>query len=514
MPLSPSPEMCSADVRVQFRSDERRSSPFIRGKWLEIIVVALYAITVASAILHHEPWADEAQAWQLARSVPLHSLLTYNLHYEVHPILWYFLLRMLAIAGISYSGMHWVCGAVAVAATTILLFFSPFPRYLKVLLPFTYFLLFQDAVIARPYVLVPPLLYLVALRWKKGYLTVAVLLALLANLELHAAVISGGLASVYCIEQLRAGASKDPVRRRNLIFFVLIQLCSYALALWTVWPASDLSHWEITNHAKSYGVIAGQALVWAIAEPIWISVAYWILAALCFEERGSLIKLLPVLYFAAFSTIYVSFWHSGLLIPLSLSLLWMTWPASENRKRPYEKAFRAAIVVVSVVQILWSFNSLTYDHAHPYSGDLAAAKFLKPYVDQGITIAVTYIDQPDNHSYNAVGILPYFDQHQHLFVNWSEPYWWASSLNPSEDKFQALLSSHPPIIVVEMRQATADIPMNLSDPKIQSLLDSGYHVTHAFCGTVPYRFALGMTCCHLILQYAGPSTPPTPPESH
>src|SRR5690242_15839774 len=111
----------------------------IRLRGFETVILAGYAAIVASAIAHHEPWADEAQAWQLARNLPLHDLFLTNLHYEGHPILWYVLLRILNLGNVSYVGMHWVCGAIGVASTALFLFASPFPKYLKILLPFTYF---------------------------------------------------------------------------------------------------------------------------------------------------------------------------------------------------------------------------------------------------------------------------------------------------------------------------------------------------------------------------------------
>lgn len=448
----------------------------------------------------------------MARNLTLRDLLLYNLHYEVHPILWYALLRFFSFAGVSYIGMHWICGGIGVAGTAILLFLSPFPKYLKLLLPFSYFLLFQYVVVARGYVLVPALLYLLAWCWKKNPILIAVLLGLLANVELHAAVISGGLATVYCIQQIRAGAAKDIEHRKKLAQFVIIVLCFYALCLATTWPAHDLSHWDITTHSRKNLAIVGQSLIWGLCEPILLAIAFWVLAVLRFEERHTLIHLLPILFFAGFSLIYLSFWHAGLIIPLMLCLLWITWPISLPPKAPYEMAFLVVFAAVAVAQFPWSYNAIAYDHNHGYSGDLAAAQFLKPYVAAGTTIAVTYIDQPDNHSYNAVGILPYFDKN--IFANWQAAYWWASSVNPSDDAFQSLLSSRPPIIIVETRQVTPATPIEMADPKIQSLLKSGYVATNAFCGTTPYRSALGMTCCHLILQYSGAPKLRVLSESH
>src|SRR5579863_3605114 len=159
----------------------------IRSRVFETVILAVYAVLVASAIAHHEPWADEAQAWQLARYLSLHDLFFTYLHYEGHPILWFIVLRALNLLGVSYAGMHWMCGAIGVAGTALFLFYAPFPKYLKALLPFTYFLLFQYVVVGRSYVFVPPLLYLVAMQWRKNPLVLAVLLGLLANVEMHAA---------------------------------------------------------------------------------------------------------------------------------------------------------------------------------------------------------------------------------------------------------------------------------------------------------------------------------------
>jgi hypothetical protein len=170
-----------------------------------------------------------------------------------------------------------------------------------------------------------------------------------------------------------------------------------------------------------------------------------------------------------------------------------------------------ALAAVAAVQIAWSANALVFDHSHAYSGDRAAAEFLKPYVEDGATIITTYIGQEDNHSYNAVGILPYFNRR--AFSNWAESFWWASRRNQSDQLYESILKSSRPIVVIETRQENPAIPIDMADPRIQSLLHSGYHATHVFCGTTPYRMSLGMMCCHLIMQYAGTSTPPAPTES-
>src|SRR5215472_1343122 len=96
-------------------------------KWPELITLALYSGTVAFTIPHHEPWSDEAQAWQLARSLPIGELFRTYLRYEGHPGLWHCLLSCLIHLGVSYSGLHWLCGLIALAGVSLLVFFAPFP---------------------------------------------------------------------------------------------------------------------------------------------------------------------------------------------------------------------------------------------------------------------------------------------------------------------------------------------------------------------------------------------------
>jgi hypothetical protein len=47
--------------------------------------LALYAGLLAYMIPRHEPWADEAQAWELAQSLSLKSLFGTYIHYEGSP---------------------------------------------------------------------------------------------------------------------------------------------------------------------------------------------------------------------------------------------------------------------------------------------------------------------------------------------------------------------------------------------------------------------------------------------
>jgi hypothetical protein len=482
----------------------------LRSRWPEWTSISVFAAVVAFAIPYHEPWTDEALAWQLARSLSLRSLFQTYLRYEAAPGLWHFLLWILNCAHVGYTGMHWICGAIAVVSASLLVLNSPFPRYLKLTLPFTFFLLYQYAVVARSYALVPLLLFVIASWWKKSPWVVAVSLGLLANCALHAMVISGGLAMVWLVEQVRPGSAKAPARRRTLLLCVSIVLCFYAFALWTAWPPSDMASHRSFSPAlgPSFLVSALASVLLPICQPLILSVQFWIAMVLVLSARRSWFYLLPVVFFAVFSgTELCKFWHWGLVVPLVICLLWITWPSPGSGVSLYEIVGQAALIYMVGVQILWSAYAIHFDHYNAYSPDFAAAQFLKPQVRDGAAIAVTYLDESpmmpadSTKIYSATGILPYFDRN--IYINQPYPFYWWSDKNPSEDLFNALLPSHPGIVLAELQQSKPGRPIDLTQPKAELLMKSGYRLTNVFCGSMPFRTELWLAHCHLIFQYAG-----------
>jgi hypothetical protein len=161
---------------------------------------------------------------------------------------------------------------------------------------------------------------------------------------------------------------------------------------------------------------------------------------------------------------------------------------------------RAAMVVMAGTQILWSVYVLAYDHSRAYSPDLAAYKFLQPFVRENAKIAVTYMDEPWIHSYEAVGILPYFDHN--IYMNLPNGFWSWSSNDPTENQFVAALRVQPRIVLVEIRPLHPEA-IDLEASKMQTLTKSGYKLTNVFCGAKPERLKVGETNCHFIFQHFG-----------
>ena len=103
---------------------------------------------------HHEMWRDEVHAWTLARLAHgFGDLVTGDRVYEGHPPLWFWYLHVWTWFVKAAEGIQIATIAAATTAAVLLARFAPFPRYLKVLLLFSYYFGYEYTVISRNYVL-------------------------------------------------------------------------------------------------------------------------------------------------------------------------------------------------------------------------------------------------------------------------------------------------------------------------------------------------------------------------
>lgn len=176
----------------------------VPGKAPEMLALIIYAAAHLGMALAHEPFFDEAEAWQIARSVSLKTLFLETTHYEGHPPLWHLILMPLAKAGAPYElSLTLVSLAFMGAAVFLILRYAPFPRLVRLLLPFTYFFFYQYGVISRVYCVLTLAFVLLAMAYRRRnerpgrYVVVLILLCVTMAYGL---VIAGGLALVWLWE--------------------------------------------------------------------------------------------------------------------------------------------------------------------------------------------------------------------------------------------------------------------------------------------------------------------------
>lgn len=130
----------------------------------EWIVLILFSVCYIFVTIFHEPWFDEAQAWQIAKCSSVKDILLVIPHYEGHPPLWHLILAIPAKMGIPFEiGLKSIGFIITITSIILILFVSPIPRIVKLLLPFNYFIFYQYGIVVRPYCLMLLLLLVIAI---------------------------------------------------------------------------------------------------------------------------------------------------------------------------------------------------------------------------------------------------------------------------------------------------------------------------------------------------------------
>ncbi|HEY7387454.1 MAG TPA: hypothetical protein VH640_03025 [Bryobacteraceae bacterium] len=383
-----------------------------------------YAALVILAILRHEPWSDEAQAWLLARDAGLFDLWTRLMHYEGSPGLWQTLLHVLVHLGLPYAAYNFVSGALALAAAWLFMRYAPLPLAIRLLVPFTYFLAYQYAVVARSYVLLAPLLFAVAAIYKDALerpALVTTLLCLMGSVSVHGFILSAAIWFAICALGWRK--LPEELRRRWLIATAVYALVML-LFLLSAWPARDVAFAEgrgLANVAveRFEGVLLATFSQAFTGEWITSFAVVGLTIPFLWRGGGAWVFLPATAGFWIFGVVvYAKEWHYGIVFLTWLFALWI----SAGRIR----ITRAALIglwAAIAIQCYWTAAAVVYDLQHPYSGSAEAARYFKANPAKDLYAI----------AYPTTALEPYFAANIYSDFHGGSPiaYWDWSKRNPA-----------------------------------------------------------------------------------
>jgi hypothetical protein len=477
-----------------------------------------YCALASFTIPRHEPWADEAQAWQIARSNSLVDIFRTAIHYEATPGLWHALLWLLIRLHVGYAGLPWTSAAIALCGVGLLLFASPFPVALRVALPFTFFFAFQYSVVARNYSLVPPLLFGLAAIWRRRDdhpVLAALLIGLLANVSAHSFAVALGLIFVLLLEDRQRAYRNWRPRDRITAIVLVVLLVSFAIfcmvpapdANWALAatraahnPVSSASTQIVTTHHRLQQVplvlrvplfaLAGivRVLGYGVSPFSIVAFAAWAILIWRWYSERRLRYIAPVVLLVSFCLLTrFEVYHAGLLWVLLVFLWWVTWPDINSDLR--QQALIAFFAFFILSQLFWTGHVIRYDLSHAYSPDRAAAPLLQHYLSAGkqVDVAIPPPSFPQTPAYYSVGLEPYFASEP--FHDQPARFWiW----RPHPDMYRQYSSDieHRSVVVL------LDIPEGQRIQEQERLLALGYRLDANVCGQVVYPRIDNAALCH------------------
>ncbi|MDP7279673.1 MAG: hypothetical protein QGG39_07290 [Candidatus Poribacteria bacterium] len=419
-------------------------------------VLPLYAILLAVVLWKHEPWADEAQAWLIARDCSGVELLFQRLRYEGHPGLWYLILMVPSKILPYYPTIQVISFSIAVAGIFVFWRTSPFPPILKTLFPFTYFIFYQYAVVARSYVLLPLLIFLVGhyypQRFRRVYLF-TLLLCLLAYVSVFSALIAISTMLVHFLDLLKWWKELEgEERKRQMASLVAFGLFMILMAF-QLWQPTDSSfaknyHFELDRVTSRFLEVTD--LIMVEIKPI----SYSILAVSCvwfWINRVLLLYLLSSLSIIfLFAVKYFNSWHEGILFLAWILPLWISFQSqSKDNVRGGEVMFsrykRAMTLMASLVfafHIYWAGAASISDLRGSYSAGRATADYIKTHQMSEAKIYAT--------TFWSTSILAFFDQN--IFLNHNNgqrpSFWFWANDNRHDDNLNWILEQQPDLVII------------------------------------------------------------------
>lgn len=204
----------------------------------DIGIIVLFALITLNTVLHHEIWADEAQAWLLVKNLSVPGLFKHLVN-EGHPSFFYLLNMPFAKLNFSIFAMQIICWLGTVGGAFMILRFSPFSKFAKFSILASAGFLYFFPVIARSYSILPLLVCLAAFLYTKNKqypLIYAIILAMIANTHVIMFAFSAILGLIFLYDNLiKSWQSYDEKHKREntisicIIFFgllaVVLQLC-------------------------------------------------------------------------------------------------------------------------------------------------------------------------------------------------------------------------------------------------------------------------------------------------
>lgn len=475
----------------------------------DAVMLLAYSAIVLWTIQYHEKWADEAQAWLIARDLSLKSIWFHELRYEGTPGLWHTILWVAQhVFHAHYDAISYIGAFFAIAGAALLLFKAPFPRIARWPMAFGYVFLYQYAVIARPYTMLALLAFCAAIFFKDQQHPerITLVLVVLSMVSLHGAILAGCLGLVYLLEAVRCRGTLDRnVKRRYAICAAVLAL-SFVFLIVILKPTPDVQEFAtptgtsrqvalmqanvVTVPMKLESVLSGAFLDFTLPSVLFA----FLLAAYCALRRKLLIYVLPV---AALIALYVAVHgyahHQGTVTIAAMMALWIAWPTGKERstltavERRTTQGMVAVLLVFCLVQIWDAAVVIRHEYLYPYSGAGDAAEFLKSEGAQNTRMF--------GFSYGIAGIQAYFNRN--IFVNLPTTYFhhglpiYGKNFDLAEVDRQS-----PAYVVIFDEDPQRIIGMHVID----ALGSIGYRMVHFSDGYQLYRRGVYVRQVYFILK--------------
>lgn len=343
-------------------------------KKINIIIFVVFLLLTTLIGINHEPWVDEAQSWIIARDASCLEIIWNIARYEGSFPLWHLTLKLFINLGLDYEHLYIV--PIIISAIGLLVFLKKVeaPKFVKILLPFTYYIFYQYTIIARSYSYLLLAFSLLAITYKKRLenpLKYVLSLAFISLISMHGMIIAVILGITFLIEIIKEKNIKKYIK--ELIIFGTIILIECII----LFPRSDLYMTvaatytipEIINSVVSMLIGKG-----SIVSKIYnvISIIMFILVAINLTIKNKDLFITTLVLFGFMFIIRFGSHHSGILFLFVIFGILCKYEEIKNKNKHINKILAIVLVIYSISSIVPAINDFRYE----YSGAKEMAEYI------------------------------------------------------------------------------------------------------------------------------------------
>ena len=388
----------------------------------KILVIIAFLVLAVILSNNHEHWSDEAQSFLIARDNSVLEILNIA-KYEGTPPLWFFIIKVFLKIGGSYELFHLIPIVFSLMGVVLFEFKIKAPWYLKILLPFTYFIFYQYTIIARSYSLIFLVGTLLLLAYEKRFerpIVFSLILFIFMNICAYTFIIAGSIYLLYIYESLKILTNKNKkedkecfkeekeikLPRKRLYFSLILILIMFLLITIMLLPAEGGVYGKVKK-SNIMNIFLEATFVSSENISIWFTILFFIFLVFALRKEKNKYKLLcsfiilflPVMLFSEFITI--KNYHIGIFTMLFIGFFIANNLVNKNI------FIKLMFIVMCILQIYWSVKAGISDYWNKYSAAKEIANYIK---EKDYDEKIIY-----GYGYSITAINPYFEKN--IFKN-------------------------------------------------------------------------------------------------
>lgn len=345
-------------------------------KKINIIIFVVFLLLTSLIGINHEPWVDEAQSWIIARDANTSEIVWNIARYEGSFPLWHLTLRLFINLGLNYEHLYIV--PIIISAIGLIVFLKKVeaPKFVKILLPFSYYIFYQYTIIARSYSYLLLAFSLIASTYKKRIkepLKYVLALSFMSLISIHGMIISVILGIAFLIEIIKEKNIKKYIK--ELVVFAIIIL----LEVIVLWPRSDLymtvaAAYTIPDIIKSLvNMLIGNGSVIIKVYNIISIIMFILLAINLVKTKNKDLFITILVLFGFMFVIRFGSHHSGILFLFVIFGIICKYDEIKIKNTNIDKIFMIVLIMYAACSIIPAIN----DYGHEYSGAKEMAEYIE-----------------------------------------------------------------------------------------------------------------------------------------